>query len=370
MPIYKGAQLEKTQKLWTSWLRQPRENKPSRVEQIVQSLSKLTTTLQEKGSKPSVLKALMALSAIVTAFVAIKNSVTEEVPQPTEPKRLQANTDITKIKEAEYQEHKEKPKTVTERIKSTLGLGKPAPAAQEVTAAATGFSPEVQKAITDAATKVGVSPTVLSAFIDIESKGNPKARSGSFVGLGQIGEPAWKQASKEASLPPITKQNDPRLDPTLNAFATAVLIKQYTKTFQDNGVTPTVALLYAAHNLGPSRAVKMAKGEIDKGTEKAVANQAKELKVGGAKSYLQNVEVAVNKRLDKYAAATSTATPTPVAQAAPPAPAPAKVASATRTTAPSSSETDPNSVSKPLNNEKPKIDYIKTAQGTLIEIPV
>jgi Tfp pilus assembly major pilin PilA len=382
MAMYKGSQLEKPQAQWTSLLKQPKDDRPSLVQRIVGTLLNLDKTLLEtKGKGFTFLKVIAGLTGIGSALMAIKTSFeTDEAPAPT--KHLEASTDITKIKESEYQKPAPK-KTVVERVKETVGLAKPKPAEEAVTAEATGFSKEVQKAITDAASKVGVSPTVLSAFIDIESKGNPSARAGSFVGLGQIGEPAWKEASKDASLPPITKQNDPRLDPAINAFATAVLLKQYTSYLQKNGVTPTVALLYTAHNLGPSRAVKLAKGEIDKGTEKAIANQAKELKQGGSKSYLTNVETAINKRLDRYAGAGgSTATPTKVASAAPaPTPTPAsspkapptaaapksqKVASA----APANNEVDPGDVRKPLNNEKPRVDYIRTASGSLIEVPV
>lgn len=389
MGMYKGAQLEKPLKQWTSLLRQPKDDRPSLVQRIIDTLTGMDKTLlSTKGKGFTFLKVIAGLTGVGSALMAIKSSFeTEEAPVPT--KHLEATTDITKIKESEYQKAPPK-KTVMERVKETVGLAKPKPAEEAITAEATGFSKEVQKAIMDAASKVGVSPTVLSAFIDIESKGNPNARAGSFVGLGQIGEPAWKEASKDASLPPITKAKDPRLDPAINAFATAILLKQYTSYLQKNGVSPTVALLYTAHNLGPSRAVKIAKGEFDKGTEKAIANQAKELKQGGSKNYLANVEVAINKRLTRYAStayptvAVSTPAPTgtslqkvaaappATASALPTAPAiakPKKMASAEQS-ALSTNDVSPSEVRKPLNNEKPKVDYIRTASGALIEVPV
>ena len=168
-----------------------------------------------------------------------------------------------------------------------------------------GGDGSVDSAIQRAASATGEKVEDLRAIIHLESKGDPRAKSTQFYGLGQLGRDAWADVQKAGGLklPPLTGDaNDPRYDPYLNALATAAYMslnrKRVAKAAKAAGYPGvTLGLLYGAHNLGAGTINKMlADGNSnnwDDQTKGYVANQAKELTKDGLGSYLSNADAAM-----------------------------------------------------------------------------
>lgn len=177
---------------------------------------------------------------------------------------------------------------------------------------ASPFTVTVDQAISAAVKETGTDEGLLRSFISIESGGDPLAKHGSFLGLGQLGPDAWLDVQKVlGKLPPLTRdKNDPRYDPVLNARATGAYLainrNRLMKAALSLGQTePTPGQLYAAHNLGATRAIEMMtqdSSQFSKKTLRAIDNQAKELKKGGASEYLQNAEQSMRSHYAKTSA--------------------------------------------------------------------
>lgn len=158
-------------------------------------------------------------------------------------------------------------------------------------------SSEIDAAIRKGSELSGEREDLLRTFIDMESYGDPRAKSGSFLGLGQIGPDAWNDIQRyhKISLPALTgKDDDPRYDPVTNVYATGLLLRQNREYLRDKGIeNPTLAQLYIAHNVGRSRAVEILSKDFSSWsskTKKAVGNQASVLTSGGIQNYVSNVE--------------------------------------------------------------------------------
>ena len=160
----------------------------------------------------------------------------------------------------------------------------------------------VDSAINRAAKDSGEDPKQLRAMIHLESKGDPRAKSGQYLGLGQIGKAAWQDVKSECNLklPELTNDaDDPRFDPYTNALVTAKLMglnrKRISKAAKAAGYkTVTLGLLYSAHNVGVGTTNKILaekdSSKWDETTKKYIGNQAKELTAGGLENYLSNAE--------------------------------------------------------------------------------
>jgi hypothetical protein len=162
-------------------------------------------------------------------------------------------------------------------------------------------------------------------MIHLESKGDPRAKSGQYLGLGQIGKSAWEDIRKTGTaqqFPDLTGgSDDPRYDPYTNALATAKLMginrKLIKSAAQDAGYHEvTLGLLYAAHNIGAGSVRKILKepdsSKWDERTKGFINNQAAELKQGGYGNYLANVDRSMAKH---YASANVNVGSRQVAQA-------------------------------------------------------
>ena len=381
MTVYRGKSLAKVEKDWKSLL--------------TPSLLLLDAAWKRKSSTSLIL--LGGIAAIIAMFKKVMDADIDSVAEPS----VTATSDITKLThDSKPVESTPKP-TLAQRAKSFVTQR---PIAEQPTTEAKlqsfDYSSDVKTAILEASKATGVDSSLLAAFIHIESKGDPKARSGSFVGLGQLGEPAWQDISKRINLPPITKAYDPRLDAKLNALATATLIQINSEYLTKNGITPTISLLYTAHNLGPSRAVKIAKGEFDKGTVEAISGkmvkgklkggQAAELKAGGHTQYLANVEASLAKRMPSVASAPSLVSP--MATSAPKPTSPMAAATSVESTKPAPTSASSNAAKpftpppakvakvapsppgieqtyKPASTETKTTEYVRSKSGALIVVP-
>ena len=183
----------------------------------------------------------------------------------------------------------------------------------------------VDDAVARAARDAGEDVKWLRAMIHLESKGDPRAKNGQYIGLGQIGSMAWEdvqQAGSTTQFPPLTgRDDDPRYDPYTNALATAKLMGLNRKSIEDTAKDAgykkvTLGLLYAAHNIGATSVKKMLRekdsSKWDEQTKGYINNQASELKQGGVGNYLQNAERSMSKH---YASANVDVGPQQVAAA-------------------------------------------------------
>ena len=183
----------------------------------------------------------------------------------------------------------------------------------------------VDSAIARAATDTGEDVTWLRAMIHLESKGDPRAKNGQYLGLGQVGKSAWSDVQREGGLtkfPDITGgSNDPRYDPYTNALATATFMGQNRRAIKSAAKEAgyekvTLGLLYAAHNIGAGSVRKILKesdsSKWDDQTKGYINNQASELKVGGVGNYLRNTEQSMAKH---YASANVSVSSRQVAEA-------------------------------------------------------
>lgn len=168
----------------------------------------------------------------------------------------------------------------------------------------------VDEAISLAAKESGEDERVLRTFVSIESQGDPRAKHGSYLGLGQLGEDAWNDVKKVMpGLPKLTgKADDPRYDPVINARVTASYLginrNRLRPAVAEAGLgEPTLMHLYAAHNLGYARVIKMLKAggstHWDERTRRAISGQAAELKVGGVGNYFSNAADAMKRHYTK-----------------------------------------------------------------------
>ena len=104
-------------------------------------------------------------------------------------------------------------------------------------------TPEVQSAITDAATSVGLDPQVFRTIASIESDNDPasnKRRTTQYKGLFQLGKEEWRKFG-EGDI----------YDAQDNAMAAARLLKSHSDWFRDRyGRDPTAIELYMMHQQG------------------------------------------------------------------------------------------------------------------------
>lgn len=162
------------------------------------------------------------------------------------------------------------------------------------------FSSVVNSAIRLAAQRTGEKEADLRAFISIESRGDPLARNGQHIGLGQFGPAAWADVAAETKGLPkklTGGPDDPRYNPVLNAFATAAYMKINRRRLKQKGVVePSLAALYMAHNIGATGAATVIKKDPKKWGEKLRKNiqgQALELRQGGVDKYRENAQASM-----------------------------------------------------------------------------
>jgi hypothetical protein len=99
----------------------------------------------------------------------------------------------------------------------------------------------LQDLINDAATQYGIDPSILGRFVQIESGGNPNARSGSYHGLLQLSPSEFQKYGG----------GDDIYDPGANLRAGAAKIAAEAQQFRDTyGREPTPTDLYLQHQQG------------------------------------------------------------------------------------------------------------------------
>lgn len=107
--------------------------------------------------------------------------------------------------------------------------------------------PHVDAAIEAAAKKYGLDPSVLRSFAQIESGGDPRAQTGSYQGLFQLGPREWATHGADG---------DP-FDPQANAMAAGSLLASHRAEFvRKYGQEPTPAQLYMIHQQGTGGAAQ------------------------------------------------------------------------------------------------------------------
>lgn len=107
------------------------------------------------------------------------------------------------------------------------------------------FHPDVEDAIDQASKETGLSATTLRAFFKIESGGNPKARTGSYKGLGQLSNEEWRKYGGRGDI----------YDAQENAVVTAKKLKAESADFEKQyGRAPTASELYMIHQQGTAGA--------------------------------------------------------------------------------------------------------------------
>ena len=313
--------------------------------------SKLKPEDDEKGfklpkSKLGLMEALkigvIAIGGIVALVMSndAKASVGEEPPKPEEtpePNVPKIEVPASANTELESQEPVNEPEPINEEVVAKKSNPVRGPASDTSLAPKTKKSDSmlsdrignastesVDSAIDRAAKATGEDPKQLRAMIHLESKGDPRAKSGQYLGLGQIGKEAWNdvKSSTGIKLPELTNDaDDPRFDPYTNALVTAKLMglnrKRVAKAAKAAGYqTVTLGLLYSAHNVGATTTNKiLAEKDSDKWdatTKKFVGNQAKELISGGIGNYLGNAERSMSQH---YAAVNTDVGSQQVAQA-------------------------------------------------------
>ena len=100
----------------------------------------------------------------------------------------------------------------------------------------------VDEAVRAAAQRYGLDPSVLRSIVQIESGGNPRARTGSYSGLFQLSESEFRRLAGRGA--DIT-------DPGANAMAGAALLASHSRAFERrNGRPPTPGELYMIHQQG------------------------------------------------------------------------------------------------------------------------
>lgn len=103
------------------------------------------------------------------------------------------------------------------------------------------FTPEVETAIRQASQKYGVPESRLRAFARIESGGNPRNQTGSYLGLFQLSQNEFRKAGGQGNI----------FDPVANANAAAVKLKAEEQQFtRQYGRPPTDGELYMIHQQG------------------------------------------------------------------------------------------------------------------------
>lgn len=103
------------------------------------------------------------------------------------------------------------------------------------------FNPAVEEAIREASRRAGVPLSTMRAFATVESGGNPKAQTGSYLGLFQLSRDEFKRYGGSGNI----------FDPVANATAAANKFRVETGMFtQRYGRPPTTADLYMIHQQG------------------------------------------------------------------------------------------------------------------------
>lgn len=277
-------------------------------EQQGRTESSLSVPTSKFGVVSSALKiGVAALGGIAALLYANESGAAETAgtPQPVEPTPDYGLADKQAIEEVHVPgiDSINGAKEYTKQPESNVNPTAKKEAARTYPASITaGNGESVDNAVARAAKDSGEDPKQLRAMIHLESKGDPRARSGQYLGLGQIGASAWKDVidSTGVKLPELTNDaDDPRFDPYTNALVTAKLMglnrKRLAKAAKAAGYqTVTLGLLYSAHNVGATTTCKVLaekdSSKWDATTKKFIGNQARELTNGGIGNYLANAE--------------------------------------------------------------------------------
>ena len=103
------------------------------------------------------------------------------------------------------------------------------------------FTPEVEAAIRQASQQYGVPESRLRAFAAIESGGNPRNQTGSYLGLFQLSQNEFRKHGGQGNI----------FDPVANANAAAIKLKSEEQDFARRfGRAPTDGELYMIHQQG------------------------------------------------------------------------------------------------------------------------
>ena len=111
---------------------------------------------------------------------------------------------------------------------------------------------EVMTALQNASDKTGVPLQTLVTMALIESSGNPKAHTGSYYGLMQMGKDAVKEVLKKypAAKLDITSWEKVKTDVTANALAGAYYVKLNQAALERSKLDVSALHLYLAHQCG------------------------------------------------------------------------------------------------------------------------
>lgn len=109
---------------------------------------------------------------------------------------------------------------------------------------------EIDAVINRVAKETGVDASILTPFVDIESKFNNTASNGSSRGLFQIQPPAWNEVKR--ANPQVPNYNEAVWDPYWNTYVGAKYMALNTKYLRSHGYTGPITpqVLYLAHQQG------------------------------------------------------------------------------------------------------------------------
>lgn len=103
------------------------------------------------------------------------------------------------------------------------------------------YSPDVEAAIKNAVEKSGLPESVIRAYVGIESGGNPRNQTGSYLGLLQLSQDEFRKHGGTGNI----------FDPVANAEAGSRMLRARSDQFvAQHGRQPTAGELYLIHQQG------------------------------------------------------------------------------------------------------------------------